>query len=390
MDYTGVIKRAWRITWRYRILWLFGLFVGGGGGGGGGGQVNYRFGGGEALPPGLERLDRELERLVRWAEQNVALLLAAGGLFLLIGLIWLILSIAAAPALVRLVDEAEEGRPVRGGEGWRVGFRFWWRHLGLALVLYLPLIAGFLVLIGSGVIALAPLFQGDMGGGAAAGALFGVCCFGGLFVLVLIVASILVGLIYTLGLRFLVLGGETVFGAIGKAWSAVRRRFKDVALMWLLVLAVSIGYAIVAGLIAGLLALPAIFMLFAGNLFGAALIFVALFFVLLPLSAIFGAFQSAIWTVFFRDLTGRGPVAAAEAAPGAPGSPWPSPAAPPPARPPAAPHPEETFLPPPPPQAAPERPREPPPAAPPAAPPRPPEEPPQPPPRAPEEPPREA
>ena len=28
MDYAGILKRAWNVTWNHKILWLFGLFAG--------------------------------------------------------------------------------------------------------------------------------------------------------------------------------------------------------------------------------------------------------------------------------------------------------------------------------------------------------------------------
>ncbi|MDP3046025.1 MAG: hypothetical protein Q8O07_00915, partial [Chloroflexota bacterium] len=48
MDYVGILKRAFHVTWNYKVLWLFGflsaLWGSGGGGmgwqGGGGGRGN--------------------------------------------------------------------------------------------------------------------------------------------------------------------------------------------------------------------------------------------------------------------------------------------------------------------------------------------------------------
>ena len=40
MDFGEVLTKTWKIIWKYKILWLFGIFAscsGGGGGGGGGG-----------------------------------------------------------------------------------------------------------------------------------------------------------------------------------------------------------------------------------------------------------------------------------------------------------------------------------------------------------------
>ncbi len=40
MDFGEVFSKAWKIIWKYKILWLFGIFAScsGGGGGGGGGK----------------------------------------------------------------------------------------------------------------------------------------------------------------------------------------------------------------------------------------------------------------------------------------------------------------------------------------------------------------
>jgi len=37
------LKRAWEITWRWKILWFLGLLASLGQGGGGGGGSNYQF-----------------------------------------------------------------------------------------------------------------------------------------------------------------------------------------------------------------------------------------------------------------------------------------------------------------------------------------------------------
>jgi len=46
MDYGEVLQKAWKIIWKHKILWLFGLLAscgrgGGGGSGGGGSSGNY-------------------------------------------------------------------------------------------------------------------------------------------------------------------------------------------------------------------------------------------------------------------------------------------------------------------------------------------------------------
>ena len=56
MHYTDLIQRAWKITWRYKVLWIFGILLAlasGGGGSGGGGSSS---GGGSGAFPTLPSL----------------------------------------------------------------------------------------------------------------------------------------------------------------------------------------------------------------------------------------------------------------------------------------------------------------------------------------------
>ena len=62
MDYGDIIKRSWRITWRYKALWVLGIFAGvsgcqagggsGGNSGGSGGNSFQQFGDGFSTASG--------------------------------------------------------------------------------------------------------------------------------------------------------------------------------------------------------------------------------------------------------------------------------------------------------------------------------------------------
>ena len=59
-NFGEVLTRAWQITWKYKVLWIFGILAGctnGGGGGGGGGNSGYSTGPSDQnLPPELQTL----------------------------------------------------------------------------------------------------------------------------------------------------------------------------------------------------------------------------------------------------------------------------------------------------------------------------------------------
>ena len=303
MDHIGVLKRAWTVTWRYRILWLFGLFAGGASSTGG---SNYQFGTGDFD----EATFRQFEQFGYWIEENIALVFAAAAAFALVGLALFVISIAAKGGLVHLVNNAEEGREVRGMDGWSAGFRVWFRVFGIGFVLFAPivLISGLLLLA-----IFAPLVGSLVSGGAPGPEAFVGMCGGVLFGgALLLVVGVIAGVLDTLGVRHAVISGTGVFRSIGAAWSDLRSRFKDVAVMWLLMFAVGIAYGIAVGMVAAVFGVAIAVAVLGGSIWGAAVAGAVLGLVLLLPTAIYSAFISTVWTIFYRRLTGREVVQGAE------------------------------------------------------------------------------
>lgn len=325
MDYGGIIKKAWNVTWRYKVLWIFGLFAGaaGGGGGGGGGGSNFSGSSEEWANPA------QLDRITEWFTDNIALVAAFAAVLVVIGLALWILSVAARGGLIHLVNEAEEGRPVRAGDGWGVGFAKWGRVFVIDFVLYFPLLIVVIVML---VVALVPLITASASGADPTAGIFSMCgglVFGGL---ILMIMGFVVGLLEVVATRRAVIDDTPAMAAIGGAWSDLKSRFKDLFVMWLITLAVGMGFGFVIG-IAAMIAGVAIAFAVIGQLWPLVVgIGFVLFLALLVPQAIFGTFTSAIWTVFYRALTGRGvepravqpmPVAATEYAPMVPPPPPP-------------------------------------------------------------------
>ena len=210
-----------------------------------------------------------------------------------------------------------------------------------------------------------PLIKGGEPGLASFVPMCGVLV---LAVPIIIVLSVLLTLLRELSYRYVMLSGKGAVAAIGDSWRAFRSRFKDTMLMWLIAWALNIAAGLALAIpiiVVGLVFVaPAIFAAIASK-WAAFAAFMAVFvFVIMLLSfaftAIWGTFTSALWTVFFRRLTGmealpvsRGPGASgsrvarahsrsrADPAAPAPEAPpvagWPAPATPPAPRPPAPP-----------------------------------------------------
>lgn len=329
MNWSYLIKRSWQITWRYKALWVLGLFAGisgcqPGGGGSGGGGNRFSTGSGDGLPfdpSSFPSVDR------------ILLLVIVGAVVLfLVGLVWAVFGIAARGGLVVAADWIESGQDAPLGRLWGAGFSRWFTLFGLELLLKLPILLVIVALIAA--IAV-PLIAATANGGDPRPEVLAPVC-GSLLVgfPALIVLSLVLGILYLLAVRFVMLSGMGVTASIGAAWQTLRARFKDVFVMYFLSgalnLAASLVVAVPAALIGLAVAFPMIaalrgnadWSLIAGPIAVGVLALVAVSFVY---SAIWGTYSSTIWTLFFRQLLAP----AVPLAPPVAGPAWPSAPAPP-------------------------------------------------------------
>ncbi len=351
MDYFDVLKQALKIAWTHKRLWVLGFFVAG--------AASVPSPSYMQTMPGPEQPEAvaQVEPLVRWAEANPGLLAALAGVLAFVGLVLFVLSIAAHGGLVWAANEAAEGRSVRLADAWGAGFSRWGRTFMIGLCLLVP--TAFLVgaLVAA---ALVPALsaEGVTGEAAAAGVFGTVCCGFPILFAGVVVASVLVGLLFNLAVRYGVLEDMGFGASIKAAWSAVWGK-RGVWTMWLVMLLPGLVFGAAVGVVALLLAAPAAFAFYSGQVVTGAGIFVLVGLVLAVPQAAFSTFVSSAWTVFFRRMTGmeQAHPAAPPAYPSAPQAPGAVPAqafgAPPP---PPAPAPGEILPPPPPPLQAPPQP----------------------------------
>lgn len=304
MDYLDILKRSWTITWRHRILWLFGLFAGGAVNS----SLNYQTSSQDIENLGsFDGVSAQGDRLVEFASRYAGLLIAlAVVMFLLLLAAWVV-SVAAEGGLVHLANEAAEGRQVRGRDGWAVGFRYWGRVFLIGLVVAIPVLLLIGLVIGASVLIVAPAVSaaGGDAGAAIAGALLGVCCLLALAVPVLFVFGLVISGVYMLGLRYAILEDMGSFDAIGAGWGAFKARWKNVVGIFITLWVVGLVYGIAATVVSLLFVLPATFALLAGNLaVFALLMFLVTVLLLLP-NAIYSTLRSVTWTSFYRALIGK-------------------------------------------------------------------------------------
>lgn len=316
MDYTAILKKSWNVTWRYKILWLFGFFAGAGGGSGSysssyGSSNNS--GSGQSLP---QMNAAQVEAFV----QRYALVMVVAALFLVVlALLLMIVSVAARGGLIHLVNEAEEGREVRASAGWHVGFSKWWRVFGAGFLADLPLaIVGLAMMVFLGLTAFGAWvsYQGSTAqiGTAVAAAIAGLCIFAVIFFIAAIVLGTIFGIVKELAFRYVVLEDRRVMDALKTAWKDLWAK-RGAFLMYLIQIGVGIAFGIGVAVVALFTLVPAGVMMYVGNYTGGGVLLLVAVLILMVPSAMYATFYHAAWTIFFRRMTGAEPVAVAAPAP---------------------------------------------------------------------------
>jgi hypothetical protein len=255
MDHIKVLKRAWEIIWRYRVLWVFGIIVALTAGWGGGAQYIVR---GEDFAPGRQLPIEEIP-------PEVVNALIAIGIGLACVIVILIVASAVAryvaeTALIRMVDDYEETGEQRSV---RQGFRMGWSRTAFRLFLIklligLPTALVFILLFA---LAAAPLLLWTTKSTVAW--VIGTVAAIGLFFLILflaIVVTTVLSLLRKFFWRACALEELGVIESIRHGFGVVRQHLKDVGIMWLIMIGVQIGWTI-ALISITIVLLPAIILL---------------------------------------------------------------------------------------------------------------------------------
>jgi hypothetical protein len=318
MDYADLIRDAWSMTWRHRFLWVLSLFTGTAVGtcSGTSNPIQYRFQPGDFqnTAPGLEAFGRAVGQ---WVASNQGLVVAGLALAGLIGLGLLIASFIAQGGMTEATVDLARREPTSLGRAWRAGRHFFWRYVGLTLLL-IPVAVGVALLVG----VVAVLFVGAASAASgglqplviALGVLLALCA-----ILMAIPLAVGLGIAITYAQRLVVVDDAGPWMALQAGWTLLRGHIGASLIVWLLDLGLTIaanlaivlatfGVAAVLGIvgyalwtIAGFTAATIIYLAI-----GAALT-IASFFIM---EAIASTFLGSFWTLAYLRLGGRQPEAA--------------------------------------------------------------------------------
>jgi hypothetical protein len=298
MKYGNLVKRPFEIVARRPYLWLLGFLAGGAT------AVNFSGHG-----SGYQHGDSGAYSGPSWAalqsiwNDNWGWMVGILAFCIVLGLVMFVLGSIATGGIIHAAVEHDAGRDYRLGSAWRAGLATGWRIAGLrllvALVAILPgLLVGLLVL---GAVA------GTASSPAAAVAF-------GLLAAALLLASFVfwlaLGAAFELAQRFVVLEDGQIVESLGKGFRMVRWHLGEIAIGWLILVALSIGAGIAGAILAVMVGLPAAALGFggwaAGGMTGAIVTgsFAVVFFLGIVCAAggAYSAYSSVYWTLLYRSV----------------------------------------------------------------------------------------
>ena len=305
MQYTDIVWRSFRISWRHKYLWLIALFSGegggnfgsGGGGGGGGGA-----GGGTQATGNIDTAAMQ-DQITRFLTDNAGLILVLVVAWLVLVVIFFIIAAICEGATIRATAEHDAERPWGLGMSWRAGMHTLWavvRFRLLLIALGLPLALLVVGLLAGIVIAI--LNQN-------AGAAVPLILVGLLLIVAGIPYAIYLFFLDRLGSRALVLEQLGAVASIARGHRLLIKRLGRTLIVWLLSIAVGIVVGVATTVVLAIVFIPLLLVGGAfsnGDLVSNVGLLVVGAVVLIPLSLVVGGFLSAqsatYWTLAFRRL----------------------------------------------------------------------------------------
>lgn len=293
MDYFAILKKSYQIAIRNRYLWIFGILAGGMGS-----SFNI------SVPSNdySGKLDDFVGNQSFSSWEGIfanywGVLLAILGLIVLLSFLWAILSIISQASLIGSVRAIAKGEKSNFRIAFFFGLHKFWRVFAIGLIMGLVIVSSLIVLI-------LPVVLFVLSKVYALAIIYGL-----LFFLIDLVLWIYIAITMPYILRESVLGEKGSWEAITSSWEFFKNHWRDIAVIYLLLLAVGVafGFALILAilLIGGLLfavgfalylASQAVFWMYVA-VFG--LVFLGF---MLTLGGFYTTFGSSVYTLAYLEM----------------------------------------------------------------------------------------
>jgi hypothetical protein len=300
MNYGEVLTRAWKIIWKFKVLWIFGILAScgtGSGNGGGGNNFSYQFSSGE-LPPQVQQFSTNIEQHFSSLWWIFALLICLACVLVILAIV---LSTIGKIALIKGTLKAETGAERMGFvELFKESTPYFWRVFGLSLLFFLVffvlIMAGVLVFMGAAVVTF----------GIALFCLVPLCC-------LMIPLMWAVGVILEQAYIAIVVEERGIADGLSRGWEVVKAHWEPMLVMSVILIFGGMILMLILSVPMFLVMFPLFFMLglTGGSNMTAPLVIGGICFLMyLPILILAGgiikAYVQSAWTLTFLRVTGSG------------------------------------------------------------------------------------
>lgn len=302
MDYGYALTRAWQITWKYKVLWIFGILAGCSSNSNSG-NADFSWDYNETPPEFVEFGDKALSFL-----SQPAVIIALILFIILLILLSIFLNTIGRIGLISGTYKAEMGAEKLGfGELFKDGTSRFWSFFGMNFFVNLPFIIIIIGILGAGVFA--AISAENMSG--AEDFLIGFipticvlfCC---LFFL-----ALFLGILVQQAQNAMIIEERGILASLMRGWEVFKSNLGHVLLMAVILFIISIVVGVIIALPILIILIPAAISFFVDGarsmqpLILMGLCMVAYFPVLLVLSGILTTYTQAVWTLIYLQLTNQ-------------------------------------------------------------------------------------
>lgn len=297
-NFGEILTRAWQITWKYKVLWIFGILAGctqGGGGNGGGSS-----GGGSSswssdfdVPPELKQFAYQMENFGEWFVRNWWIFIIIGIVGLLFAALFIFLGTIGRIGLIKGTYKAEMGAETLSfGELFSSSLPYFWRVFGLSFLIGLAILLLMVPFVVLGILT----------AGIAFLCILPLLC-------LLIPVGMVVGLVIEQSNRAIVLEDLPMFGGLRRGWDVVRANIGPMIIMALILFGLQLVIGILIALPIFIIVFPSIFAFVLGQAQSFTPLYVALACMCLYapiswiLSGVLTTYTQSAWTLTYMQLT---------------------------------------------------------------------------------------
>jgi hypothetical protein len=283
INYLQILKDAWKITWKNRYLWWFGLFI-------------LLSSGGSTSSKSFE--EKDFHQLSDFIAAHQQIILAVGAVLLIAWIVIVILSIISKGAIIKSIQKNTEGKENNFRDGFREGKKYFWKLILIWLLAFVFSLAAAFVFIVPAVL----LFINDL------------VIFGSIMVFVAVVVLVPVFFLICFSAKFgsfyVVMADLRVWDSLEKGYDLILNNVGKSIIMALLLFVVNIIPLILFLTLLVFLAIP--FLMLGGLLYLflktigiilvgclAGVVFVIL---LLIVGSVLQVFLQTTWVLFFKEI----------------------------------------------------------------------------------------